>query len=100
MKFNEKIKGINKTINHEGEEAYKLTPELELYSLVCTASLQNKFYESSSNTLDRLRALVKKVKPEFVAKLAVYARNEMYLRSIPIVLIVELIHNLICKNLY
>ena len=91
------------TTNHEGAKAYKLNAELELYSLVCTASLQNKFYESSDETMSRLRTLVKLVKPEFIAKLAVYAREQMYLRSIPLVLVAELakIHsgdNLVSKT--
>lgn len=95
MRFNKTTKGKDKTTNSEGATAYKLTPELELYSLVCTASLQNKFYEKDKATLDRMRNLVSKVKPEFVAKLAIYAREQMYLRSIPVVLAVELskIHN-------
>ena len=90
MRFNEKTDGVNKTVNHEGEEAYKLTPQMELYSTVCTASLQNKFYEDKDKTVERIRELVKKNKPEFVAKLAIYTREQMYLRSVPLLLAVEL----------
>ena len=32
--------------NHEGHKAYKMIPELELYNLVVTMSMSNKFYES------------------------------------------------------
>lgn len=90
MRFNKPTKSRNKTINHEGEKAYKLSPELELYSLVCTASLQSKFYESSKDIINRLRQLMAKVSHTFTAKLAVYAREEMNLRSIPLVLVAEL----------
>lgn len=89
-RFNSNLTGSNRTTNHEGAVAYKMSPELELYATVCTASLQNKFYENVDETLTRIRGLIKKVSPEFVAKLAVYAREEMYLRSIPLVLVVEL----------
>jgi len=90
MKFNQTKNGTNKTVNHEGEIAYKLSHEMELYSLVCTSVFENKFYENKSDTITRLRKLIELVKPEFTVKLAQYARNEMYLRSIPLVLIVEL----------
>jgi len=90
MRFNKTAKGKSKTVNHEGDKAYKLSPEMNLYSTVCTASLQPKFYEKQDETLERIRELIKKCKPEFVAKLAIYAREKMYLRSVPIVLAVEL----------
>jgi len=89
-KFAKSTKGVNTTTNHEGAIAYKIGDEMELYSLVCTFGLQNKFYESAKDQMDRLRELIKKVSPIFVAKLAVYARTQMYLRSIPLVLAVEL----------
>lgn len=92
-RFSETRKGSQKTTNYEGAEAYKLTPELELYSAVCTASLQPKFYGPRggvSDELTRIRKLVQKCDAEFVAKLAVYAREKMYLRSVPLVLAVEL----------
>ena len=90
-RFNESKTGTNKTENYEGEEAYKLSPEMELYTAVCTANLQPKYYSPDTREeLARLRRLIKQVPPEFVANLAVYAREEMYLRSIPLVLVTEL----------
>ena len=87
--FNKKTK-TNKTVNHEGAVAYNMSAALELYSLVVTSSLSNTFYESKDDRVRRLRELVDKNDPVFVAKLAVYAREEMNLRSIPLVLLVEL----------
>ncbi|MBU0791604.1 MAG: TROVE domain-containing protein [Gammaproteobacteria bacterium] len=95
-RFNPLRTGSSKTTNYEGDVAYKLPPDLELYSAVCTASLQSKFYEPSAKiAIDRIRELIKQNSPEFVAKLAVYTREEMHLRSVPLVLTVELarIHN-------
>lgn len=93
--FNTKTSGSLKTTNHEGADAYALTPELELYTLVVTTNFSDKFYEDNDERINRLRGLISKVSPEFVAQLAVYAREEMHLRSIPLVLAVELagIHN-------
>lgn len=89
MKFNLKAK-VNKVLNHEGEKAYALTPEIELYTLVAVATLDDQFYEKGEDKLNRLRQLIGKNDAGFVAKLAVYAREQMYLRSIPLVLAVEL----------
>ena len=88
-KFNPAPKG-SKTVNYEGADAYQLTPQVDLYSAVVTSSLEPKFYESAGDRVERVRNLVKKNSPEFVAKLAVYTREKMYLRSMPLVLAVEL----------
>jgi len=91
MRFSEKKKGTDTTTNYEGEVAYKLTPKMELYTLVCTASLQKKFYTGKDECINRLKTLLPKVPVPFAAKLAVYAREEMHLRSIPLVIAVELL---------
>jgi len=83
-------KKTSKTTNHEGEVAYTLSPELELYTLVVTSMFSDKFYESADDRLTRLRALLVKVSPEFACKVAIYAREQMYLRTMPLVLMVEL----------
>ncbi|MEO1711955.1 MAG: TROVE domain-containing protein [Bacteroidota bacterium] len=95
MRFNKISKNHQKIRNYEGGEAYQLDQALELYSLVVTSSLSDTFYEKGSDRLARLRDLIRKNDPLFVAKLAVYAREKMYLRSVPLVLAVELaqVHN-------
>lgn len=92
-KFNQKRTGTKKTTNHEGAGAYKMSPELELYSAVVTSTLDGKFYESGTDRLKRIQELMKKCDDTFVAKLAVYTREEMYLRTLPLVLTVELAKN-------
>jgi len=89
-KYSRKKRGTTKTINHEGAEAYTMPTEFELYSMVCTTVLDNQFYRKADTMMDRMRELIGKVDPEFVAKLAVYAREKMYLRTVPLVLTVEL----------
>ncbi|NLR63915.1 TROVE domain-containing protein [Chitinophaga varians] len=90
MKFNLFTKGSQKSTNHEGAPAYKMTPEMELYTSVVTASLNDQFYEGTSDRLTRICTLMDQNDPAFVARLAVYAREKMYLRSIPMVLAVEM----------
>jgi 60 kDa SS-A/Ro ribonucleoprotein len=91
MKFNLKLaRKVKQVVNYEGESAFVLTPQQELYTAVATAGLNDQFYEQASDKLARIRVLIAKNDPAFVAKLAVYAREQMYLRSIPLVLTVEL----------
>jgi 60 kDa SS-A/Ro ribonucleoprotein len=90
MKFNFKTTKAKEVTNYEGEKAFVLTPELELYTAVATASLSNQFYETATDKLERLRKLVAQNDATFVAKLAVYVREQMNMRSIPMVLAVEL----------
>jgi len=78
------------TRNHEGAPAFALTPAQELYAAVATAALSDQFYEPANTRLARLRELVARSDPQFVARLAVYAREQLYLRSVPLVLAVEL----------
>ena len=95
MNYNSMLKDKKSELNYEGAKAYAMDPELELYSAVVTASLSDSFYEKQDERVDRIAKLIGKVSPEFVARLAVYARTEMHLRSIPLLLLVELakIHN-------
>ncbi|MEX6690240.1 TROVE domain-containing protein [Danxiaibacter flavus] len=90
MRFNFRTKDKMATVNHEGAKAYTLTPEMELYSAIATTMLNDGFYENADNTLDRIKSLMPKVNATFVAKLAVYARQEMNLRTAPVVLATEL----------
>lgn len=91
MKFNFILKNKeNRTVNYESAKAFALIPEMELYTAVVTAGLSDQFYEKANDRLLRIRQLMSKVDAEFVAKLAIYTREEMYLRSIPLVLAVEL----------
>ena len=74
MSYNEQLRCDYLTTNHEGALAWRMTPEWELYE----------------ERVRRIADLVRKVEPEFVAQLAVYTREEMHLRSVPLLLLVEL----------
>lgn len=89
-RFTESKKGSNKTTNFEGEVAYKLSPKMELYTMVATSVMHSQFYRDNDEWLARLRTLITEVPPQFTANLAAYAREKMYLRTIPMVIMVEL----------
>ena len=90
MKYNEILKEENQVLNHEGSKAFRMTPEMELYTAAVTSALSGRFYESPKEFVGRISALVGQVDPMFDAQLAVYTRTEMNLRSIPLLLLVEL----------
>ena len=91
MSYNEQLRCDYLTTNHEGEIAWRMTPEWELYTtVVTTMGAEDKFYESGDNRVRRIADLVRKTSPEFVASLAVYTREQMHLRSVPLLLLVEL----------
>ncbi|MDR1601069.1 MAG: TROVE domain-containing protein [Tannerella sp.] len=90
MKFNVSSKGKSEVVNYEGAPAYYLSPKWHLYSAVVTTVLSDNFYETSAGRLNQLLELIGQNDPQFVARLAVYAREQMNLRSVPLVLAVEL----------
>lgn len=82
-KFNEKKVAKQPTeVNFMGEKAFKLEDREELVSTVMTTFLNNSYYESEEEIVNRIHNLIEKVDPLFVAKLALYARNEGNLRSV------------------
>lgn len=87
MKIAQILKSGDVVVNHEEAEAYRMTPEQELYTAVVTSALEEIYYEGKTERMDRIAALVGRVSPEFVAKLAVFTRTKMNLRSIPLVLL-------------
>jgi hypothetical protein len=90
MKFNLKLSNKNQTVNYENAVAYQMDAKAELYAAVLTTSLNDKYYEGAGKRMGTIRDLMTKVDAEYTAKLAVYAREKMYMRSIPLVLAVEL----------
>jgi 60 kDa SS-A/Ro ribonucleoprotein len=88
-KFNNKT-ASRKTTNLAGGDAFKVDAKQELTSAVLNTFLEDKYYETGSKRAERIAFLVRQVKPEFVAKLAIIARNEFHLRSVSTLLIGEL----------
>lgn len=87
-RFNTKVN--TKTTNLAGGHAFTMNKEMELVHAVLTTFLDDKYYESSQERVDRISTLVSKNDPEFVANLAIVARKEFHLRSVATLLIGEL----------
>lgn len=92
-KFNTTVKNSTKTVvNYMGEKAFKLDKKSEFLSLILTSFVEDKYYESSSEEITRLRGLIKELDPLFVAKAAIYARKTIGMRSITHALAGELVN--------
>ena len=90
MRFNTTTKNVTKTINKEGALAYTPSDKVKLY-FMCASQLmkEEKFYGDNTSETIELAKKVLKADPEYVLKLAVFLRNDLYLRSVPIALLVE-----------
>lgn len=93
VKFNTLKKGSTKTVNHEGASAYLPSDKLALMLRTMSFMMSgDSFYTKEKETSDAILALVKNISKkdaEYVLKLAKFARNEMYLRTVPVFLLVE-----------
>ena len=81
-KFGKKEKRLPTAVNEMGEAAYVLPPKEELVSTVLTTFLHDKYYEKETEIVARILEAADKTEPEFVARLAVYARREGNMRSV------------------
>lgn len=76
---------------YEGGKAKHINPEQQLRRSIMACLLwENQFYEDGVEIADRIISLIKEVKPEKVAEMAIEAREKMKLRHIPLLLIREL----------
>lgn len=75
--------------NPEGGLAFRPDPRLELYLRACTCLIEDRFYSKAADQLRELRAVIHQCDRSYVLKLANYARNEMHLRTLPMILLAE-----------
>lgn len=72
-----------KTTNLAGGQAYKQSDKLALVSLLLTSFVNDQFYRKTDQTLTELRNLINKIEDKsFLAKAAIYARDNFGMRSI------------------
>jgi hypothetical protein len=91
-KFNTTARTI-KTTNKSGHAAYRMADKSKLVSQVLTSFFNEaKFYGDNSTELQETIKRVIAKEPEFVAKLAVYARREFNMRTVSHVLAAHLAH--------
>jgi len=82
-----------KTVNKDGHVAYSMTDKSKLVTQVLTSFFnEKKFYGDNSDDMQETIKRVIKSDPEFVSKLAVFARREFNMRSVSHVLTAYLAH--------
>ena len=84
-----------KTTNHDGHVAYRMQDKAKLVTQVLTSFFnEQKFYGDNSAEMQATIRKVIATDPEFVSKLAVFARREFNMRSVSHVLTAYLAHEI------
>lgn len=97
-KFN--TTNTNKTVNKSGHAAYKMKDKEKLVTQVLTSFFnEKKFYGDNSAEMQETIKGVVATDPQFIAKLAVFARREFNMRSVSHILIAYLAHEVNGKAL-
>ncbi|MFN0107549.1 MAG: RNA-binding protein [Blastocatellia bacterium] len=73
-------------INEAGGRAYKLSPKAALAQYAVTGCLNNTFYADAETQLAKVIELCQNVEAEFIAKLAIYARERGHMKDMPALL--------------
>lgn len=69
--------------NNAGGIAYAMPSEHALAQYAMTGTFNNTFYTTGEMQLESVLNLCRSVEPEFIAKLAVYAREKGYMKDMP-----------------
>jgi len=77
---------LGDTYNEAGGTAYKLDNKLAISQLAATGCLNRTFYASAETQLQQLLDLANGLEPEFIAKLAVFSREQGYMKDMPALL--------------
>lgn len=75
-----------KATNLAGGKAYAMAPEAALAQYAATGCLGATFYASAAQQLETVLALCESVSPDFVARVAVYARTRGLMKDLPALL--------------
>lgn len=90
MKTNTKTR--NTLVTHEGGRAKRISPENQLKRSVLACMLwENTFYEDGVSIAQRIMDTADQCSKEFVASLAIAARNDFKLRHAPLLLLLNLV---------
>jgi 60 kDa SS-A/Ro ribonucleoprotein len=77
-------------INEAGGTAYKLSPKAALAQYAATGCFSHTFYADASEQLEKILELTKELDAEFVAKVAIYAREKGFMKDMPALLVAVL----------
>ena len=72
--------------NEAGGQAYKLSPKAALAQYAVTGCLNGTFYADAETQLQKVIELCQNVDAEFIAKLAIYARERGHMKDMPALL--------------
>ena len=75
------------TKNHEGANAYALTPQHALAQYAMTGCLNGTFYTAAETQLSDVLTMANEVDDEFIAKLAIYSREKGAMKDMPTMLL-------------
>lgn len=84
-----KVTKVTNTVNNAGGTAYTLSDKAALAQLAMTGCFNGTYYVSSEDQLKNVLQLANRIaakEPEYVAKLAVYARQKGLMKDMPAVL--------------
>lgn len=85
-KYNTTISYKNVVPTYEGGTAYQKNPLEDWMNFLCSSFMENRYYESAGSQMHQFIDLTKDVYvdrgPEFVAKMAVFSRNVLGMRSV------------------
>lgn len=74
------------SFNDAGGLAYARTSKQALAQLAATGCLGSTFYVTADQQLDKVLEHCEKVEPEFIARLALYARDKGHMKDMPALL--------------
>ncbi len=78
-------------VNEAGGRAYKLEPKQALAQVAATGTFGNAFYSTAETQLDEVLKLIDEVDDnQYLAKLALYAREKAFMKDMPAALLVAL----------
>ena len=71
------------TKNDAGGKAYSRSAKENLSQIASTGCLNQTYYASDKDQLDKIKVLIDRVEPEFIAKLAIYSRKNNFMKDLP-----------------
>jgi len=74
------------TLNREGAPAYEYSPQHKLAQYAATGCFGQTFYASADEQLETVLQLCNEVRPEFIAKTALYTRQRGHMKDMPALL--------------
>lgn len=77
-------------VNAAGGKAYALMPKQALAQYAATGCLNGTYYAGADEQLETVLALAQAVEPEFLAKLAIHARESGHMKDMPALLLAVL----------